>query len=99
MNKEQKQLAEYILSIGNITLEDRRDKLIEELSELIRGLIKNDKEKTAVAVEYVPGENIIEELADVQILLFEYIKKAENQSEVSDMIYYKLNRYWRKINE
>ena len=87
MNKEQKQLAEYILSIGNITLEDRRDKLIEELSELIRGLIKNDK------------ENIIEELADVQILLFEYIKKAENQSEVSDMIYYKLNRYWRKINE
>ena len=87
MNKEQKQLAEYILSIGNITLEDRRDKLIEELSELIRGLIRNDK------------ENIIEELADVQILLFEYIKKAENQSEVSDMIYYKLNRYWRKINE
>ena len=87
MNKEQKQLAEYIISIGNLTLEDRRDKLIEELSELIRGLIKNDK------------ENIIEELADVQILLFEYIKKAENQSEVSDMIYYKLNRYWRKINE
>ena len=87
MNKEQKQLAEYILSIGNITLEDRRDKLIEELSELIRGLIRNDM------------ENIIEELADVQILLFEYIKKAENQSEVSDMIYYKLNRYWRKINE
>ena len=87
MNKEQKQLAEYILTIGNLTLEDRRDKLIEELSELIRGLIRNDK------------ENIIEELADVQILLFEYIKKAENQSEVSDMIYYKLNRYWRKIND
>ena len=87
MNKEQKQLAEYILSIGNLTLEDRKDKLIEELSELIRGLIRNDK------------ENIIEELADVQILLFEYIKKAENQSEVSNMIYYKLNRYWRKINE
>ena len=87
MNKEQKQLAEYIISIGNLTLEDRRDKLIEELSELIRGLIRNDK------------ENIIEELADVQILLFEYIKKAENQSEVSGMIYYKLNRYWRKINE
>lgn len=87
MNKEQKQLAEYIITIGNLTLEDRRDKLIEELSELIRGLIRNDK------------ENIIEELADVQILLFEYIKKAENQSEVSDMIYYKLNRYWRKINE
>ena len=87
MNKEQKQLAEYIITIGNLTLEDRRDKLIEELSELIRGLIRNDK------------ENVIEELADVQILLFEYIKKAENQSEVSDMIYYKLNRYWRKINE
>ena len=87
MNKEQKQLAEYIISIGNLTLEDRRDKLIEELSELIRGLIRNDK------------ENIIEELADVQILLFEYIKKADNQSEVSDMIYYKLNRYWGKINE
>lgn len=87
MNNEQKQLAEYILSIGNITLEDRRDKLIEELSELIRGLIRND------------NENIIEELADVQILLFEYIKKANNQSHVSDMIYYKLNRYWRKLNE
>lgn len=87
MNKEQKQLAEYILSIGNITLEDRRDKLIEELSELIRGLIRND------------NENIIEELADVQILLFEYIKKANNQSDVSDMIYYKLNRYWRKLND
>ena len=86
MNKEQKYLAEYILTMGNLTLEDRRDKLIEELSELIRGLIRNDK------------ENIIEELADVQILLFEYIKKAENQSEVSNMIYYKLNRYWGKIN-
>ena len=66
MNKEQKQLAEYILSIGNLTLEDRRDKLIEELSELIRGLIRNDK------------ENIIEELADVQILLFEYINSFYN---------------------
>ena len=80
MNDEQKYLAEYIITMGNLTLEDRRDKLIEELSELIRGLIRNDK------------ENIIDELADVQILLFEYIKKAENQSEVSDMIYYKLFR-------
>lgn len=86
MNKEQKQMAEYLLKIGNITLEDRRDKLIEELSELIRGLIRNDK------------ENIIEELADVQILLFEYITKAENELDVRNMIYYKLNRYWRKLN-
>ena len=56
---------------------------IEELSELIRALIKNDK------------ENIIEEIADVQILLYEYIKKAENQRYINDMIDYKLNRYWR----
>ena len=83
MNNKQKELADYILYIGKLTLEDRKDKLIEELSELIRALIKNDK------------ENIIEEIADVQILLYEYIKKAENKRFINDMIDYKLNRYWR----
>lgn len=83
MNDEQKQLAEYILYVGKLTLEDRKDKLIEELAELIRALIKNDK------------ENIIEEIADVQILLYEYVKKAENKRYINDMIDYKLNRYWR----
>ena len=83
MNKKQKELAEYILYISKCSLEDRKDKLIEELSELIRALIKNDK------------ENIIEEIADVQILLYEYIMKAENQRYINDMIDYKLNRYWR----
>ena len=86
MNNKQKELAEYILYIGKLTLEDRKDKLIEELSELIRALIKNDK------------ENIIEEIADVQILLYEYIKKAENKRYINDMIDYKLNRYWRILN-
>lgn len=86
MNEEQKQLAEYILYIGKLTLEDRKDKLIEELSELIRALIKNDK------------ENIIEEIADVQILLYEYVKKAENKRYINDMIDYKLNRYWRILD-
>ena len=86
MNEKQKELAEYILYIGKLTLEDRKDKLIEELSELIRALIKNDK------------ENIIEEIADVQILLYEYIKKAENQRYINDMIDYKLNRYWRILD-
>ena len=86
MNEKQKELAEYILYIGKLTLEDRKDKLIEELSELIRALIKNDK------------ENIIEEIADVQILLYEYIKKAENKRYINDMIDYKLNRYWRILD-
>lgn len=86
MNEEQKQIADYILYIGKLTLEDRKDKLIEELSELIRALIKNDK------------ENIIEEIADVQILLYEYVKKADNKRLISDMIDYKLNRYWRVLN-
>ena len=86
MNEKQKELAEYILYIGKLTLEDRKDKLIEELSELIRALIKNDK------------ENIIEEIADVQILLYEYIKKAENKRIINDMIDYKLNRYWRILD-
>ena len=57
MNEEQKQLAEYILYIGKLTLEDRKNKLIEELSELIRALIKNDK------------ENIIEEIADANKMI------------------------------
>ena len=86
MNEKQKELAEYILYIGKLTLEDRKDKLIEEFSELIRALIKNDK------------ENIIEEIADVQILLYEYVKKAENQRFINDMIDYKLNRYWRILD-
>ena len=87
MNNKQKELAEYILYIGKLTLKDRKDKLIEELSELIRALIKNDK------------ENIIEEIADVQILLYEYIKKAENKRYINDMIDYKLNKYWRILND
>ena len=86
MNEEQKQLAEYILYIGKLTLDNRKDKLIEELSELIRALIKNDK------------ENIIEEIADVQILLYEYVKKADNKRLISEMIDYKLNRFWRLLS-
>ena len=86
MNEKQKELAEYILYISKCSLEDRKDKLIEELAELIRALIKNDK------------ENIIEEIADVQILLYEYIMKAENQRFINDMIDYKLNRYWRILD-
>lgn len=61
-------------------LENQKVKTIEECSELITAIAKNDI------------NNIIEEIADVQIMLRQLVHLYDIEDNVKEMIEFKLNR-------
>lgn len=63
---------------------------IEEMSELIKELCKDQR-------GYDRNKDIIEELADVSIMLEQLITLYDCEKEVSDMIDYKVNRQLRRM--
>ena len=63
---------------------------IEEMSELTKELCKNQR-------GYDRNKDIIEELADVSIMIEQLIALYECEKEVSDMIDYKVNRQLRRM--
>ena len=67
---------------------NRRDKLIEELSELIRAVAMRDR------------DNMVEEIADVHILLVQYMDRFNiTYDEIVKMIEYKFNRTEERIKD
>lgn len=63
---------------------------IEEMSELTKELCKDQR-------GYDRNKDIIEELADVSIMIEQLIALYECEKEVSDMINYKVNRQLRRM--
>lgn len=63
---------------------------IEEMSELIKELCKEQR-------GFDRSKNIIEEIADVSIMIEQLISLYDCKSEVSKMIDYKLERQLRRI--
>ena len=72
---------EIIRQADHFSLVDRKNKFIEELSELIRAVSRNDI------------DNVKEEIADVTILLIQYMDKYHIRStEIITRMEYKLYR-------
>ena len=63
---------------------------IEEMSELTKELCKDQR-------GYDRNKDIIEELADVSIMIEQLIALYECEKEVSDMIDFKVNRQLRRM--
>lgn len=63
---------------------------IEEMSELTKELCKDQR-------GYDRNKDIIEELADVSIMIEQLIALYDCEKEVSDMIDYKVNRQLRRM--
>lgn len=63
---------------------------IEEMSELTKELCKDQR-------GYDRNKGIIEELADVSIMIEQLIALYDCKKEVSDMIDYKVNRQLRRM--
>ena len=76
--------------------------LVEELSELIKAVIKLERynfcDKSLRCNYHDIYDNIYEELADVTIMLFQFIYKNKiSQQNLLDEISKKLIRYYEKI--
>ena len=78
--------------------------LSEELSELIRAVMKLERfnicDKSLRCDRYEIYDNIYEELADVTIMLFQFIYKNKlSQQNLIDEISKKLIRYYETISD
>lgn len=65
----------------------QKDKTIEELSELIRAISRED------------DENIVEEVADVEIMLSQIKHILHCEKQVEEVKHYKINRQLARIAE
>ena len=80
------------------------DLLVEELSELIKAVIKLERynfcDESLRCYCYEIYDNIYEELADVIIMLFQFIYKNKlSQQNLIDAISMKIIRYYETISD
>ena len=80
------------------------DLLVEELSELIKAVIKLERynfcDESLRCDRYEIYDNIYEELADVTIMLFQFIYKNKlSQQNLIDAISMKIIRYYETISD
>ena len=80
------------------------DLLVEELSELIKAVIKleryNFRDNSLRCDEYQIYDNIYEELADVIIMICQFIYKNKlSQQNLIDAISMKIIRYYETISD
>lgn len=83
----------------NYDTDNQVDVLIEEMAELTKALLKNRRAQngqTNDTVEYTV-QNIIEEIADVQIMLLQIIYLGDLGDDVIDAMDYKLDRQLERI--
>jgi NTP pyrophosphatase (non-canonical NTP hydrolase) len=92
LNKREEKLLTYYTQCERIFSHYGEDaqkrQLIQELSELITALTKNDE------------ENITEEMADVLVLLDQFvIANPERDKKIQNMQLYKVERQLKRIQE
>ena len=95
-------ICKYIASNKNTT--EVNDLLVEELSELIKAVIKleryNMSDKSLRCNYHEIYNNIYEELADVTIMIFQFIYKNKiSQENLIEEISKKLVRYYETISD
>lgn len=91
MNKNE-QIKNLQTIISTYGVNPQVDMAIEECSELIKALLKFRRKPTDVT-----RKDIIEELADVQIMLHQMNIIFECEDEVESVIEYKINRQMERI--
>ncbi|WP_415990611.1 hypothetical protein [Intestinibacter bartlettii] len=95
-------IREKIFEVAkSYNIEDQIDVLIEEMSELTKALLKNRRAQnghTDTPVGHTV-QNIIEEIADVQIMLFQINYLGDFEDDVIDIMNYKLDRQLERIKK
>ena len=105
MNNDYKMIydiCKYIASNKHTT--EVNDLLVEELSELIKAVIKLERynfyDNSLRCNYHEIYDNIYEELADVTIMLFQFIYKNKiSQQNLLDEISKKIIRYYETISD
>ena len=95
-------ICKYIVSNKHST--EVNDLLVEELSELIKAVMKLERynmcDKSLRCNYHEIYDNIYEELADVIIMLFQFINKNKiSQENLIEEISKKLVRYYETISQ
>lgn len=84
-------MRDYSINISNIFnhygLESQKQQLIQELAELILAITKNDE------------ENIIEEFADVQVMIDQFFKCKYSYSDLLKIKLQKVERQLARIEK
>jgi NTP pyrophosphatase (non-canonical NTP hydrolase) len=83
----------------NYDIDKQVDVLIEEMAELTKALLKNRRAQnghTDTPVGHTV-QNIIEEIADVQIMLLQINYLGDFEDDVIDIMNYKLDRQLERI--
>lgn len=95
-------IREKIFEVAeSYNIEDQIDVLIEEMSELTKALLKNRRAQnghTDTPVGHTV-QNIIEEIADVQIMLLQINYLGDFEDDVIDIMNYKLDRQLERIKK
>lgn len=95
-------IREKIFEVAeSYNIEDQIDVLIEEMSELTKALLKNRRAQnghTDTPVGHTV-QNIIEEIADVQIMLLQINYLGDFEGDVIDIMNYKLDRQLERIKK
>lgn len=81
-------------------LENQINKTIEECAELIRALAKLECSEKMNDEEYdMTIKNVIEEMADVQIMLKQMFYLLDCEKDVKKVMAYKVNRQLKRIGK
>lgn len=95
-------IREKIFEVAeSYNIEDQIDVLIEEMSELTKALLKNRRAQnghTDTPVGHTV-QNIIEKIADVQIMLLQINYLGDFEDDVIDIMNYKLDRQLERIKK
>lgn len=86
-----KQIKTLINAIQTYGTNSQIDKAIEEMSELTKALLKHRQNNGSVS-------DIIEEVADVQIMILQLLLIFEATSAMDVFIDYKINRLENRLN-
>jgi len=80
--------------------DNQTNKTIEECAEVIQALVKLKYSEEMYEDEYdIARKNVIEEMADVQIMLKQMFYLLDCEKEVEKAIEYKINRQLERIRQ
>lgn len=85
-------------AISTYGKEAQVDMAIEEMSELIKALLKYRRSKNTTGIEYGKlRSNIIEEAADVLIMVVQILMMYDKDGECQSEVDYKVNRLYERL--
>ena len=86
-------------AISVFGLRSRKDMAIEEMSELTKALCKERRTQLVLGTHAEAHANVIEEIADVAIMLKQLIMIFDKDNEIQKEVDYKIDRLEQRLNK